>query len=212
MSFPNSATVLRGPSSPPSPSPLSDVPPGESQDEESPLPPQILAPDASGPGPDQTLTSLDNPYEEPSSSLSTSPLFDVPPGESQDEESPLPPQILAPDASGPGPHQTLTSLDNPLSNEEPSSSPPPSALGSTLATTPAPSLVTECHTVYSVLTFAISSIYPVIAVYVVVFLEDDENQLPLLQRTRDSWCLTLLPTYLWTTMISWYLKVRCLNW
>ncbi|GMH80153.1 hypothetical protein TrST_g12162 [Triparma strigata] len=208
MSSPNSATSLRAASPPPSPSPLSDVPPGEIQDEESPPPPEGLAPDVSDPGPDQTPTSLDNPLtEETPPSPSPSILVDVPPRKIQDEESPSPPQALVPAASGPVPEQTLTSFGNPLMTEESEAQAP----GSRLATTQTPLLVTECHTVYSVLTFAISSIYLVIAIYGLVFLEDNENKLKFLQRTRDSWLMTLIPTYTWTTTISWLLKVRCSN-
>ncbi|GMI10672.1 hypothetical protein TrVE_jg2329 [Triparma verrucosa] len=44
---------------------------------------------------------------------------------------------------------------------------PPSLTSSEISAREGPVLVTECHTVYSVLTFAITSIYPILATYVI---------------------------------------------
>ena len=67
-------------------------------------------------------------------------------------------------------------------------------------------LVTECHTVYSVLTFAITSIYPLNATHAINHNIRDDGQYNL-ARTRDFWTMNLLPIYIFATMISFMLKV-----
>ena len=80
---------------------------------------------------------------------------------------------------------------------------PPSFTSPEISAREGPILVTKCHTVYSVLTFAISSIYPLIFTYINLF--DSSNKVIL---SQDFWTGTLLPTYAFATMISFLLKVR----